>query len=101
MHILVKFSFFLSRSGGQSGTQFLPASTPTSSPQKICPDVPVGDLVAAALEPPPTPPVSRGAPWYRGSNFTCIPCNRQFTAQVGVKKTKVRTDCHSRYSQVE
>ena len=22
------------------------------------------------------------APWYRGSRFTCIPCNRQFTAQV-------------------
>merc|ERR1712130_733776 len=24
----------------------------------------------------------KGAPWYRGSNFTCIPCQRQFTAQV-------------------
>ena len=22
------------------------------------------------------------APWYRGSKFTCIPCNRHFTAQV-------------------
>ena len=22
------------------------------------------------------------APWYRGSNFTCIPCSRPFTAQV-------------------
>jgi hypothetical protein len=73
----------MSRSGGQSGTQFLPASTPTSSPQKICPDGPIGDLAAAALE-PPAPAVLRGAPWYRGSNFTCIPCNRQFTAQVGV-----------------
>merc|ERR1712130_860106 len=24
----------------------------------------------------------KGAPWYRGSNFTCIPCSRHFTAQV-------------------
>jgi len=26
---------------------------------------------------------SKKSPWYRGSSFSCVPCNRNFTAQVG------------------
>ena len=29
---------------------------------------------------------SEKAPWYRGSSFTCIPCQRSFNAQVGGRR---------------
>jgi len=67
-----------SRTSSLPSSQFIPSNDNT--PVKF---------VAAAAERSPVAADRRSVgvtdpkiPWYRGSNFTCIPCNRQFTAQV-------------------
>lgn len=55
--------------------------------RSVTPSMPMLQMFASPesspikTEMPPSDPSGK-APWYRGSNFTCIPCSRHFTAQV-------------------
>jgi len=55
--------------------------------RSVTPSMPMLQMFASPESSPikteiPSTDPSGKAPWYRGSNFTCIPCSRHFTAQV-------------------